>query len=117
MSVFVSRTVAEARPCRLGAAGRRGFRRARAALGGGALFLAVVVAGPVFAGGRVLTPMDVVTLRIVDVPGLNTTTRVETDGTIDFPYLGRIMAAGLTQDQLARLVERRLIERKIIAAP
>ena len=92
-------------------------RVARAALGAVALFSAAVVAAPVAAAGRVLTPMDVVTIKIVDVPDLNTTTRVETDGTIDFPYLGRIMVAGLTEDQLARLIERRLVERKILADP
>ena len=33
------------------------------------------------------------------------------------PYVGRIMAAGLTEDGLARKIERRLIELKIIAGP
>ena len=68
-------------------------------------------------GGRVLTTSDVVAIRIVDHPELDTTTRVEPDGTINFPYVGRIRAAGRTEDDLARAVERGLIERKIIAAP
>jgi protein involved in polysaccharide export with SLBB domain len=50
-------------------------------------------------------------------PDLDWTTRVEPDGTINFPYVGRIKAAGLTEDDLARTVERRLIELKIIAGP
>jgi polysaccharide biosynthesis/export protein len=69
------------------------------------------------AGGRVLTTSDVVAIRIVDHPELDTTTRVEPDGTINFPYVGRIKAAGRTEDELARAVERGLIERKIIAEP
>lgn len=69
------------------------------------------------AGGRVLATSDVVAIRIVDHPELDTTTRVEPDGTIDFPYVGRIKAAGRTEDDLARAVERGLIERKIIAEP
>ena len=69
------------------------------------------------AGGRVLTAMDVVSIRIVDHPELDTTTRVEPDGTIAFPYLGRVKAAGRTEDDLARAIERGLIERKIIAEP
>jgi protein involved in polysaccharide export with SLBB domain len=42
---------------------------------------------------------------------------VEPDGTINFPYVGRIKAAGRTEDDLARAVERGLVELKIIAAP
>jgi len=72
---------------------------------------------PAQAGGRVLTAMDVVSIRIVDHPELDTTTRVEPDGTIAFPYLGRVKAAGRTEDDLARAIERGLIERKIIAEP
>ena len=68
-------------------------------------------------GGRVLTPMDVVVIRIVDHPDLNWTARVEPDGTINFPYVGRIKAAGLTEDDLARTVEGRLVALKIIAEP
>jgi protein involved in polysaccharide export with SLBB domain len=48
---------------------------------------------------------------------LDTTTRVEPDGTINFPYVGRIKAAGRTEDDLGRTVERRLVELKIIAGP
>jgi polysaccharide export outer membrane protein len=68
-------------------------------------------------GGRVLTTSDVVVIRITDHPDLDWTARVEPDGTINFPYVGRIRAAGLTEDDLARTVERRLIDLKIIAGP
>jgi polysaccharide export outer membrane protein len=67
------------------------------------------------SGGRVLTASDVVSIRLVDHPELDTTTRIEPDGTVNFPYVGRIRAAGRTQDDLARIVERRLIELKILA--
>ena len=67
-------------------------------------------------GGRVLTTSDVVVIRVVDHPELDTTTRVEPDGTINFPYVGRVRAAGRTEDDLGRAVERRLVELKIIAA-
>jgi polysaccharide biosynthesis/export protein len=88
-----------------------------AAACGVALILTAAVATPAAAGGRVLTPMDVVTIRIVTAPDLDTTARVEQDGTIAFPYLGRIRAAGLTQDQIARRIEQGLIARKILANP
>ncbi len=97
---------------------RAGSRKSVAfhALGAGALVLAAG-ASPALAAGRVLTPMDVVTIRIVIAPDLDTTTRVDEDGTIALPYLGRIRAAGLTQDELAQQIEQGLIERKILAAP
>jgi protein involved in polysaccharide export with SLBB domain len=75
----------------------------------------VVVAAQ--GGGRVLTTSDVVAIRIVENPDLDWTARVEPDGTINFPYVGRIKAAGLTEDDLARTIERRLIQLKIIAGP
>jgi polysaccharide biosynthesis/export protein len=83
----------------------------------GVLLLALTGAPAARSGGRVLTPSDVVAIRIVDHPELDTTTRVEPDGTINFPYVGRIQAAGRTEDDLARAVGRRLIELKIIAGP
>jgi polysaccharide export outer membrane protein len=67
--------------------------------------------------GRVLTTSDVVAIRIPDHPDLDWTARIEPDGTINFPYVGRIKAAGFSEDELARTVERRLIELKIIAGP
>jgi protein involved in polysaccharide export with SLBB domain len=69
------------------------------------------------SGGRVLMTSDVVAIRIVDHPELNTTARIEPDGTINFPYVGRIQAAGRTEDDLGRAVGRRLVELKILAGP
>ena len=61
--------------------------------------------------------MDVISIRILDQPDLTATTRVEPDGSINFPYVGRIKAAGRTEDDVAREIERRLVERKILARP
>jgi protein involved in polysaccharide export with SLBB domain len=69
------------------------------------------------SGGRVLRTSDLVAIRIVDHPELDTTTRIEPDGTINFPYVGRIKAAGRTEDDLGRAVGRRLVELKILAGP
>jgi polysaccharide export outer membrane protein len=81
------------------------------------LLLALTAAPAARGAGRVLTPSDVVTIRVVDHPELDWTARVEPDGTIAFPNLGRIKAAGRTEDELARAVQRGLVERKIIAGP
>ena len=82
-----------------------------------ALLFAATGASAAGSGGRILTTSDVVAIRIVDHPELDTTTRIEPDGTINFPYVGRIKAAGRTEDDLASYVGRRLVELKIIAGP
>ena len=69
------------------------------------------------AAGRVLTTSDVVTIKVVNQPDMDTTTRVETDGTISFPYVGRIKAVGLSEDQLAHEIESRLASRQIVTEP
>lgn len=68
-------------------------------------------------GGRVLTRNDVVVIKVVGQPDMDTTTRVESDGTVNFPYVGRIKASGLTEDQLAHAVEQRLAQRQIVTDP
>ncbi len=78
----------------------------------GILILALAGATAAGAGGRVLTAMDIVAIRIVGHPELDWTTRVRPDGVVAFPYLGRIKAAGRTEDELARAVERGLIEQE-----
>jgi len=82
--------------------------------------LTIVAAVPepaLAAGGRVLTRQDVVSIKVVNQPDMDTTTRVETDGTINFPYVGRIRAAGLTQDQVAHAIEKQLAARQIVTEP
>jgi polysaccharide export outer membrane protein len=87
-------------------------------LGLAALACAALAGGPALAaGGRVLTKSDVVTIKVVNQPDMDTTSRVELDGTIQFPYLGRIKAAGLSEDALARSIERQLAARQIVNEP
>src|SRR5574337_1588056 len=77
----------------------------------------IVAAGAHAAGGRVLARQDVLSIKVVNQPDMDTTTRVETDGTINFPYVGRIRAAGLSEDQLARAIEKQLAARQIVTEP
>ena len=81
--------------------------------------LALVMAGPAgaLAAGRVLTALDSVSIKVVNQPDMDTTSRVETDGTINFPYVGRIKAAGLSEDQVAHAIERQLAARQIVTDP
>jgi len=82
-----------------------------------ALLLGLAVAGSVWAEGRVLTTSDVVAIKVVGQPDLDVTTRVELDGTVNFPYVGRVKAAGVTEDALARTIEKRLAARQIVTDP
>jgi polysaccharide biosynthesis/export protein len=79
--------------------------------------IGAVVPGWALAAGRVLTPQDTVSIKVVNQPDMDTTTRVETDGTISFPYVGRIRAAGLSEDQVAHAIERQLASRQIVTDP
>ena len=81
------------------------------------LAIGAVVPGWALAAGRVLTPQDSISIKVVNQPDMDTTTRVETDGTISFPYVGRIRAAGLSEDQLAHAIERQLASRQIVTDP
>jgi polysaccharide export outer membrane protein len=83
----------------------------------GVLAIGAVVPGWALAAGRVLTPQDSISIKVVNQPDMDTTTRVETDGTISFPYVGRIRAAGLSEDQLAHAIERQLASRQIVTDP
>jgi polysaccharide biosynthesis/export protein len=81
------------------------------------LAIGVAVPGLALAAGRILTPQDSISIKVVNQPDMDTTTRVETDGTISFPYVGRIRAAGLSEDQLAHAIERQLASRQIVTDP
>jgi polysaccharide export outer membrane protein len=81
------------------------------------LAIGAAAGGAARAAGRVLTPLDLVSIKVVNQPDMDTSTRVETDGTISFPYVGRIKAAGLTEDELAQAIEKRLASRQIVTEP
>ncbi len=84
----------------------------------GALALLEIAAIPAqAAGGRILTTSDVVVIKVVNQPDMDTTTRVELDGTVNFPYVGRIKAAGLSEDSLAHAIETQLASRQIVTNP
>jgi protein involved in polysaccharide export with SLBB domain len=93
------------------------MRLAHRAICAGIFLFSGLGAPAALGAGRVLTASDVVAIRIVGHPELDWTSRVDSDGAINFPYVGRIRAAGRSEDDLARAVWRRLVELKIVAAP
>ncbi len=69
------------------------------------------------AGGRLLVPSDVLQVSVVNQAELNTVVRIGPDGTIALPYIGRIRAAGLTEDQLKARVTAGLRRADVIKNP
>jgi polysaccharide export outer membrane protein len=52
----------------------------------------------------VIGPQDNLSINVVDEPDLSGKYRIDTDGTLTFPYVGRVPAAGLTlEDMQSRL--------------
>ena len=70
-----------------------------------------------YAGGRRLVPSDGLQIHVVNQGDLDTQARIDADGTIVFPYAGRIKAAGLTEDQLASKIKSALAKAAIVKDP
>lgn len=60
---------------------------------------------------------DVFDVRVYGEDDLSTNYRVAQDGTIDFPYVGRIQVADLEPTQVADLLEERLREQDVLVNP
>ena len=87
----------------------------------GAMALAGLIAltssGPTTAGGRRLTVDDVLQIKVANQPDLDTTVRVETDGTISFPYVGRIKVVGRTEDAVSGVIADILRKKDVVKEP
>jgi polysaccharide export outer membrane protein len=55
-----------------------------------------------------IAPSDAITITVVDQPELGGPVRVDGDGTISFPHIGRLSVANMTQEQVAALIASRL---------
>ncbi|MEQ8459930.1 MAG: polysaccharide biosynthesis/export family protein [Sandaracinaceae bacterium] len=60
---------------------------------------------------------DVFDVRVYGEADLSTNYRVAQDGTIDFPYIGRVEVAELEPTQVADLLERHLQESDVLVRP
>jgi polysaccharide biosynthesis/export protein len=69
------------------------------------------------AAGRLLTADDVIQVNVVNQAELNTAARIAPDGTVSLPYVGRIKAAGMTQDQLSQQVATALKKADVVKNP
>lgn len=92
-----------------------------------AWILAGLLAGP-FAGAQEaetrplsyrIGPRDEVAIRVFEEPKLNVDLRVDDDGTIRLPLVGRVEAEGLTEDELTlrlkEVLEEELLQRASVS--
>ena len=81
--------------------------------------LAIVVIGASHANaaGRQLAAGDVLQVTVVNQTDLNTTSRIEPDGTVALPYVGRVKAAGMSQDQLTARIVAALKKADVVKDP
>jgi protein involved in polysaccharide export with SLBB domain len=81
------------------------------------LALCGLTAFAAFAAGRQLVASDVVQVKVVGQADLDLQVRLSNDGSIIFPYLGRIQAAGLTEDELADRIKNGLVKAGVVKRP
>ncbi|MDR3515061.1 MAG: SLBB domain-containing protein [Azospirillaceae bacterium] len=68
------------------------------------------------AGYR-LVPADVISIKVVAVPDLSTQVRVDTDGSISFPFAGRLVVGGLTPDEVGQRIRAALLHGQVVSDP
>lgn len=64
-----------------------------------------------------LGPGDLFEVSVVGEKDLPKEFRVQPDGTIDFPYLDRLVVAGLEPQQIEELLKTSLVDKKILVTP
>jgi polysaccharide export outer membrane protein len=64
-----------------------------------------------------LGPGDVFAVRVFGEQDMSQDYRVAPDGTIDFPYVGRLRVQGLAGTEVADTIRRRLVEDEILRNP
>jgi polysaccharide export outer membrane protein len=72
---------------------------------------------PRLPSASTLNVADALQIKVVGQPDYDTTTRVETDGFINFPYVGRVRAAGRSEESVAAEIAASLAEKKIVTDP
>ena len=62
-------------------------------------------------------PGDLLSISVVGEKDLPTEYRVQSDGTIDFPYIERTKVAGLEPQGIVDLIRKKLMEKQILTDP
>src|SRR4029079_9934672 len=72
------------------------------------IILLLQTPNPSLAGEYVVGPQDRLAITVFDEPTLTKTVTVDSDGTFDFPLVGRIKAGGLAIRQITADLKKRL---------
>jgi len=60
-------------------------------------------------------PGDLFEVSVVGEKDIPKVFRIQPDGTIDFPYIDRLMVAGLEPQQIEEAIKKALVDRKILS--
>lgn len=80
------------------------------------ILLAVIPAHPAYAGDYVIGPRDVLKITVWGHQDLSQNYNVSTEGSLKFPLLGNVRAAGFTTGELAQTLTR-LLEKDYLVNP
>jgi polysaccharide biosynthesis/export protein VpsN len=72
---------------------------------------------PVPAQSTVVGPGDLFEVSVMGEKDIPKTFRVQPDGSVDFPYVDRLMVAGLEPQQIEDAIKKALVDRKILSDP
>jgi polysaccharide biosynthesis/export protein VpsN len=72
---------------------------------------------PVPAQSTVVGPGDLFEVSVMGEKDIPKTFRVQPDGSVDFPYVDRLMVAGLEPQQIEEAIKKALVDRKILSDP
>jgi polysaccharide biosynthesis/export protein len=93
--------------------------RNRWATGGATALLAValVAVASAWQAAPRISPKDHLNISVFGDESLTKQYTVDQDGTLDFPYVGRVKAAGLTARELEADLSKRLVDAKVFTSP
>jgi polysaccharide export outer membrane protein len=69
------------------------------------------------AQSTVVGPGDLFEVSVMGEKDIPKTFRVQPDGSVDFPYVDRLMVAGLEPQQIEEVIKKALVDRKILSDP
>ena len=72
---------------------------------------------PAPSQSTVVGPGDLFEVSVVGEKDIPKVFRIQPDGTIDFPYIDRLMVAGLEPQQIEEAIKKALVDRKILSDP
>jgi protein involved in polysaccharide export with SLBB domain len=72
---------------------------------------------PTPSQSTVVGPGDLFEVSVLGEKDLPKVFRIQPDGSVDFPYIDRLMVAGLEPQQIEEAIKKALVDRKILSNP